>query len=130
MLNDHDEFQLDKVRAEELSTGRSRVVPKVVLRREDLFVVYATGPRGDALRRQRTIPRTLTVKLGRYTVTGEIHSAPGLDPLLQLKRRAMCPLTDAVIQYEGLRGTVEEPVDTVIVNRDRVEWARRTGVLA
>ena len=130
MLNAHAEFELQQARAEEIGTGRWRIVSSVVLRRDELLVVLATGPRGSLLRRRHTIPRTLTVKLGRYIVTGEVHTEPGLDPLLQLKRRDMVPLTDAVVRYEGPRGTIEEPVDAVVINRHRIDWARRSGVLA
>lgn len=131
-LNAHEEIELEDVRVEELATGRIRIIPKVVLRRDELYVVHITGPRGDLIRRRQTIPRTLTIKVGRYVVTGEIHSEPGLDPIYQLRKRGgvMVPLTDALVTYQGPRGTVEDTVEAVLVNRDKIEAVRRTGVLA
>ena len=127
MLNDHDEFQLEHVLVERLPDGGTMVIPEFVVRRDELLLVRAAGPRGDRSRRTRTVPGGITVKSGPYLVTGTIHTTPGLDPLDFFRRRKpMVPLTDAVIEYRGPRGPVDEPAPTIVVNRDLADWVRRS----
>ena len=126
MLNAHDEFQLEHVLWERLPDGGQMVIPEFVVRRDELLLVHATGPRGDRSRRTRTVARAMTIKSGPYLVTGDVHTAPGLDPLLFFRRRQpMVPLTDAMIQYNGAAGSVREFADTIVVNRDLTDWVRR-----
>ncbi|MCI0583603.1 MAG: hypothetical protein L0227_12075 [Chloroflexi bacterium] len=131
MLNDHDEFQLDGVMAMRLPEGHSRVIREMVVQRSELFLVHAGGPRGDRAQRTTTVPRAITVKCGPYSVTGDVHSPPGIDPLRFFeRRRSMVPLTDAVVEYRTARGPVKETVEVVVVNRDLVDWVRRAVVVA
>jgi len=127
MLNDHDELEMQGVRIDRLPGGESRVLAGLVVRRDELILVRAAGPRGDRARRTRTVARAVTVRAGPYVVTGDVHTAPGLDPLQYFRRRRpMVPLTDAVVEYRGPRGPVREYADTIVVNRDRADWVRRT----
>ncbi len=127
MLNDHEEFRLERVLAEHLPDGASRVLRAVLIHRHELPVVFAGGPRGDRALRTETVARSITLKLGQYLVTGDVHTTPGLDPLRHFRRRPpMVPLTDAVLEYTGPRGPVQEFADTVVVNRDLMAWMRRT----
>jgi len=126
MLNEHDTIHLEHVLATHLPRGHSRIIPLVEIGRSELFVVHAQGPRGDQARRTRTIARAISVRCGPYTVTGDVHTSPGIDPIQFFRRRRpMVPLTDAVIEYPGPWGVARETADTVIVNRDLVEWVRR-----
>jgi hypothetical protein len=126
MLNDHDEIQLDGVLAMRLPEGHSRVLREMVIQRAELYLVQAAGPRGDRARRTTTVPRAITIRCGPYSVTGDVHAPPGIDPLRFFqRRRAMVPLTDAVVEYRTARGPVRETVEVVIVNRDLVDWVRR-----
>ena len=130
MLNEHDVFQLDHVLAMRLPEGHSRILRQVVIRRDELFLVHVSGPRGDRAQRTKTIARAITVKSGPYLVTGDIHTVPGRDPLLFFRRRqSMVPLTDALVVYSNSRGLVEEAVDTVVINRDLAAWVRRAEVV-
>lgn len=131
MLNDHDEFELAGVMAMRLPEGHSRVIKEMVIQRGELFLVHASGPRGDRAQRTVTVPRAMTIKCGPYSVTGDVHSPPGIDPLRFFERRqAMVPLTDAVVEYRSARGPVQETVDVVVVNRDLVDWVRRAVAVA
>jgi hypothetical protein len=128
MLNDHEEFQLEHVLAERLPDGGTMVIPEFLVRRDELLLVHAAGPRGDRSRRTRTVPGGITVKSGPYLVTGDIHTAPGLDPLDSFRRRKpMVPLTNALIQYRGPDGLVDELASTIVVNRDLTDWVRLIG---
>ena len=91
--------------------------------RDELFLVHASGPRGDAARRRRTTPQQLAVKMGPYEVRGFFHAPPGTDPVEALRRRkAMVPLTDVRIEYM-LHGEHREiAIETVIMNREQVDW--------
>ena len=131
MLNTHDEFQLEHVLWERLPDGGQMVIPEFLVRRDELLIVLATGPRGDRSRRTRTVARAMTIKSGPYLVTGDVHTAPGIDPLLFFRRRLpMVPLTDAMIQYYGASGSVREFADTIVVNRDLTDWVRRNDTEA
>jgi hypothetical protein len=128
MLNEHEEFQLEGVLAMRLPEGQSRVMRELVIARSELHLVHAGGPRGDRAQRTPTVPRGITVKCGPYFVTGDVHSPPGIDPLRFFeRRRTMVPLTDAVVEFRGSRGPVQETVEVVVVNRDLVDWVRRTA---
>lgn len=127
MLNAHDEFQLEHVLWERLPDGGQMVIPEFLVRRDELLIVHASGPRGDRSRRTRTVARAMTIKSGPYLMTGDVHTAPGLDPLLFFRRRQpMVPLTDAMIEYHGASGSVREFADTIVVNRDLTDWVRRS----
>jgi hypothetical protein len=131
MLNEHDEFQLEDVLATHLPEGRTRVMREMVIRRSELYLVYAGGPRGDRARRTRTVPRGIIVKCGPYLVSGDVHAAPGIDPLRFFGRRqAMVPLTDAIVDFPGPRGRVREAGEVVVVNRDLADWVRRSEGIA
>jgi hypothetical protein len=125
MLNEHDEFQLDGVLAERLPDGGTMVVPEFVVERDELILVLATGPRGDRARRMPTEPHAIALRAGPYLVTGDIHAAHGVDPIVFFRRRRpMVPLTDATIEYRTARGPVREYAGTIVVNRDQLDWVR------
>lgn len=125
MLNDHDEFLLEDVLAERLPDGGTLVVSAFLVRRDELLLVHATGPRGDRSRRTRTEARALVLRTGPYLVFGDVHTAVGVDPLVHFRRRRpMVPLTDAVIEYRNVDGPVREQADTIVVNRELMDWVQ------
>jgi hypothetical protein len=115
MLNLHDEYDLADVTVERFDDGEPL----------EIILVQATGPRGDETRRHRTMPQHLALQMGPYKVRGFFHALPGADPVVALRRRkTMVPLTDARIEYT-IRGEQRETaVDTVIVNRDQIDWVQ------
>ena len=125
MLNSHDEYLLVDVRAERIRAGEPMLVPEILVRREELLLVHATGPRGERERRLRTIPRAVTIQTGPFLVSGDLHANAGMDTLIHFRRRRpMVPLTDACIQYNGAAGPVTEYVDAIVVNRDLIDWVQ------
>ena len=54
LLNAHEELHLAEVEIESLLDGITWSVEEVVINRRELVAVLASGPRGDAARRQRT----------------------------------------------------------------------------
>ena len=126
MLNTHREFVLVDALAERLPEGGSMVVPEILVRRNELALVRAGGPRGNRTLRVPTTTHRLVLRSGRYVVAGLLHSPAGEDPLAALRKRdPMVPLTDAVILFRLGPNIVEEPGGTIVVNRDLVEWARQ-----
>ncbi len=125
MLNGHDEFLLEHVQAEHVPEGGTVMIPEFLVRRDELLLVRATGPRGDQTRRTRTMSRAITLRTGPYLVSGNVHTAAGIDPFVFFRRRRpMIPLTDATIEYATAAGPVREDAGTVVVNRDLMDWVR------
>jgi hypothetical protein len=125
MLNVHDEYVLVDALAERLPSGGSMVVAEILVRRVELPLVYAAGPRGDRAQRVPTQTHRIVLRAGRYLVSGRLHSGHGEDPLASLRARSpMIPLTDAVIEFRRGIDIVREPSGTIVVNRELVDWVR------
>ena len=123
MLNAHDEYDLVGVTVERLDDGMPLQVDEVVVARDELYLVHASGPRGNAARRRHTLPRHVAMKVGPYEVQGFIHGLPGADPVVSIRRRKqMIPLTGVRIAYVVNGEPREDELDTVILNRERMEW--------
>lgn len=123
MLNDHDEYELIDVLVERLDGSRAAEVRHVVIPRDELLLVHASGPRGSQARRQRMRQHPVAMQLGPYHVRGYLHALPGSDPLLALRRRkVMVPLTDAWMELT-VGGTPQRRiVGTLVVNREQIDW--------
>ena len=127
MLNAHDEYLLEGVTVERLDEGESFELAEIAVPRDEIYLVHANEPRGDAARRNHTTPHHLAIKMGPYQVRGFFHSLPGADPVEALRRRmAMVPLTDARIEYLFHGETRATRVDVVIVNREQIDWVRKS----
>jgi hypothetical protein len=123
MLNAHDEYVLLGVTVERFVGDEPLEVAEIVVPRDEIFLVQASGPRGEEARRHRTMPHRMVVKMGPYEVYGDFHALPGADPADAFHRRkAMVPLTDARIEFTigGQRRVTL--VETVIVNREQIDW--------
>ena len=123
MLNDHDEYALIGVTVERFDGGPPLVVDEVVVSRDEIWMVHAGPPRGAIGRRTRTAPQHVAIQMGPYQVRGFIHGLPGSDPVAGIgRRRPMIPLTNARIAYTMLGEEREVRAETVVVNRDQIEW--------
>jgi hypothetical protein len=123
LLNDHDEYQLVDVQVEALVGERVLEVKDVVVRRDELLVVHALGPRGERTRRVRTRQHPLAMQVGPYHVRGHLHALPGSDPVASFRRRKpMVPLTNGWIEYEQDATRQRRRVTALVVNRQQVEW--------
>ena len=123
MLNDHDEYQLVDVLLEELAGGRAVEVKEVLVRRDELLLIHAAGPRGNQDRRHRTRSHPVAIQIGPYHIRGYLHALPGADPVQAIRRRKpMVPLTDAWIDFATAAGRQRRRVGTVVVNREQIDW--------
>jgi hypothetical protein len=123
MLNEHDEYLLVDVLVEGLAGDRAVEVTEVLVRREELLLVAAAGPRGNQGRRHRTRSHPVAIQMGPYQVRGYLHALPGADPVQAIRRRQpMVPLTDAWIEFPPSSGRERRRVGTVVVNREQIDW--------
>ncbi|HEY7701253.1 MAG TPA: hypothetical protein VIB02_03000 [Candidatus Limnocylindrales bacterium] len=122
MLNEHDEVQLVDVLFQSLADRASVEVREVVVPRDDLLLVHATGPRGDMTRRTRTRQTYVSIETGPFGVRGFLHAAPFIDAISALGRRGpMVPLTDAVVDFRIEDEWHRHRVGTLIVNRHAID---------
>lgn len=123
MLNDHDEYQLVDVLVEGLTGDHAVEVREVLVRRDELLLVHAAGPRGNQDRRHRTRSHPVAIQMGPYHIRGCLHALPGADPVQAIRRRKpMVPLTDAWIEFSTAAGRLRRRVGTVVVNREQIDW--------
>jgi hypothetical protein len=123
MLNDHDEYQLVDVLVEGLTGERAMEVRDVLVHRDELLLVHASGPRGNQERRHRTRPHPVAIQMGPYHLRGYLHTFPGADPVQSiLRRKPMVPLTDTWIEFSTDAGRQRRRVGTVVVNRGQIDW--------
>ena len=124
MLNNHDEYLVSGLSVERFDDETPfELDDEIAIPRDEVYLVHASGPRGDAARRHRTMPQHLAIKMGPYKVRGFFHALPGADPVVAFRRRkAMVPLTDGRIEYTFHGERRETKVDTIIVNREQIDW--------
>lgn len=124
MLNSHDEYLVSGLSVERFDDPTPfELDDEIAVPRDEIYLVHASGPRGDAKRRRRTMPQRLAIRMGPYKVRGFFHALPGADPVVAFRRRkAMVPLTDAWIEYTFHGERRETRVETVIVNREQIDW--------
>jgi hypothetical protein len=123
MLNDQKQFRLSKVVLESLEDGHRVEIDSIVLDRTDLYVAIATGPRGSSDLRITLDQVRMQLGIGPFVVAGRLHSLPGADPLQSvMQRQPMVPLTSATIAYSSQGEVHVVDAETLIVNRELVEW--------
>jgi len=123
LVNEHDQLELVDVLVADLNGGEGIEVHQLLISREEILVLHATGPRGRVDRRQRMRQHPVVAKLGPYVVRGYIHAIPGSDPIASLRhRRPIIALTDAVVEYAIGREAISRRVSTVLINRELADW--------
>jgi hypothetical protein len=124
MLNAYDEFQLVDTQVEGLD-GRLFEVGELVVTRDELLAVHASGPRGNPGRRTRTHAHAVLIQSGPYVIRGYLHVLPGADPLASARRRRpMVPLTNAWVEYAVGGALCHSELGTIVVNRETADWMR------
>jgi hypothetical protein len=99
--------------------GHTQAFDKLEIRRDELNIVVASGPRGDPKRRLATKPNGVAMKLGPYCAEGFMHAPPTANPVRDFNHRpAMVAITDAVLEYDFCDKPVSQWFRTLLVNRD------------
>jgi hypothetical protein len=123
LLNEHEEIQLVDVMVQRLEDAGALEVKEVVIRREEILFVHATGPRGEKGRRRRTRMHPLAMQLGPYHIRGYLHALPGSPPLVAIRRRKpMVPLTEAWVEYDDGSTHHRHRIGAIVVNREQIDW--------
>jgi hypothetical protein len=123
MLNTVDKLLLVDVMVESLTDGHAFEAKELVISRDELLAVEASGPRGNPSRRVRVRPFPIGAKLGPYLVRGYVHVTPGADPVLAVRRkRSIVPLTDAAIEYQSGGIRIQRRSSTILFNRELADW--------
>lgn len=123
LMNDGTEFELVDTFLQSLDDTHGVQLRTVVVARDEIFAVAVTGPRGDPTRWTRTRPIPVEVRVGRYDVSGNLHTVPGTDPIIGFRRRqVMVPLTEATIEFDSPDGRSLSRSGTILVNRDLTDW--------
>jgi hypothetical protein len=123
MLNTFDQFVLIDAMVESLADGVAYEVSELVIARDELLAIEASGPRGNPGRRVRVRPYPVGAKLGTYLVRGYVHVTPGADPIVAVRRkRPIVPLTDATIEYQVAGTRTQRRSSTILFNRELADW--------
>ena len=85
LMNDRPEFEFVDACLESLDDGHELLVNSVYVSRDEIVAVGVAGPRGDPRRRTPTGPVPVELRVGRYTVLGNLHGA-GDRPDHRLRR--------------------------------------------
>jgi len=105
-----------------LDDGHEVAVDELDVDRGELHLIEVQGRRGDPVRRRRTVQERVTVELGPFVVTGNLHRPPSTQPLAALSSWArFVPMTDAIVGQRGREDRVSR--DVVLVNRERISKA-------
>jgi hypothetical protein len=122
LLNGSEEFELRNVLVDDFSGTPPAGVSEVLVKREELLVVHATGPRGNPALRRPTRQHPVIAVIGPYQVSGYVHAMPGAPVLASLQRRGhIVPLSDASIDYVVGGSRQRRRVETLLINRDHID---------
>ncbi len=119
LLNSRPSIVVHDVKLVSTLDGHTQEFEELEIKRDELDIVVASGPRGDPKRRLATKPNGVTVKLGPYSAEGFLHAPPTANPVRGFGHRpTMVAITDAVVEYQFCSEPVSEWFRTVLVNRE------------
>jgi hypothetical protein len=125
VLNDAAAITLRNARLTSHADGHEVELESVEIDIDDLFAVEVVGSRGHQEQRIHTVRHRLELRLGPYSVLGQLHTLPGGRPLVAIAGRApMVPLTNATLAFNAGDGLNVRDVETLVVNRHLAEWVR------
>lgn len=115
------EFEIAGPEFRALDDGRIVTAETCEIKRDDLCVVLATGPRGRPERRLWTRQHAVRVRVGPYVVIGYLHSPPTIDPFRTTDRRPIVALTSSVFGVPEGSGTTWMEAESVLINTARID---------
>jgi hypothetical protein len=125
LLNAHEEYELIDVELESLADGQVVHEPVVLVARDEVIAVHASGRPGPRSKRTNTRAWPIVIQSEPYLIWGHLHVLPGADPIASFRhRKPMIPLTDASIEYVSAGQPQRVALGTVVVNRELTDWFR------
>ena len=120
-LNDREVVTFYEATLRSLDDGHEVALDEIEVDRLEIHLVPVRGRRGDPSKRVRTVEERVTLELGPYLVTGNLHRMPTTQALAALtKRTRFVPLTDAILVMRDRPGDAPMHEEVVLVNLDRV----------
>ncbi|HEY4754047.1 MAG TPA: hypothetical protein VIH37_12230 [Candidatus Limnocylindrales bacterium] len=108
---------------EALEDGHEVVVDELEVERHELHIIEVEGHRGDPERRLRTVSEPVSMRVGPFAVTGNLHRAPSAPPLSSLAKWVhFLPMTEVEFRLAEQESTPATK-SVVLVNRERITRA-------
>ena len=128
-LNGHDDFTLRDATLTRLSDGSTLQLAKFELSQEEVLAVDAgvvrklTAEEATSSRRSHTVRHRRRVKVGPYSIVGNLHERPGVAPLGSMRiTKPFVVFTEAHIVFQRGASTVVCDMDALIVNGRQIAW--------
>jgi len=115
------EFEVASPQFRALDDGRTVTADSCAIERDDLCLILATGPRGQAERRLWTRQHPVRVRVGPYVVIGYLHAPPTIDPFRTTDRRPIVALTSCIVGYVAQGETVWMEAEGVLINTAKID---------
>jgi hypothetical protein len=120
-LNEREVVTFYDATLQALDDGHEVAVGELEVERVELHVIEVEGRRGDPSKRVRTVEERVTLEVGPYWITGNLHRMPTAQALAALtKRTRFVPVTDAILVMKDRPDDAPMHEEVVLVNLDRV----------
>jgi len=127
-LNAAETVELRVAVLQSLEDGHIVALPQVAIPVGDLCAVVAAGPRGAADRRRHGRADLVEIRVGPYTVIGDLHSMIGSGPRDVHRRNvAFVAVTEARVLGPAGEDTAVTWPATLLVNRSLIERVSDAG---
>jgi hypothetical protein len=119
LLNSRPSIVVHDVKLVSTLDGHTQEFEELEIKRDELDIVVASGPRGDPKRRLATKPSGVTMRLGPYNAEGFMHAPPTASAVRDIGHRpVMVAVTDAILEYQFCDEPISEWFRTLLVNRE------------
>ncbi|MFL5719464.1 MAG: hypothetical protein ACJ778_03185 [Chloroflexota bacterium] len=129
-LNEREVVTFFDATLRSLDDGHEVAVGELEVERLELHLIPVQGRRGDPTKRVRTVEERVTLELGPYLVTGNLHRMPTAQALAALTRRTrFVPVTDAIVVLRNRPDDAPMQEEVVLVNLDRIGKTRTLSLV-
>jgi len=120
-LNEREVVTFYEATLRSLADDHEVALDELEVERLELHLIPVHGRRGDPTKRIRTVAERVTLEIGPYWVTGNLHRLPTTQALAALTmRKRFVALTDAIVVMRDRPDDAPMVEEVVLVNLDRV----------
>jgi hypothetical protein len=120
-LNNGETLVVTEPNVRALADDSTLELASIAIAVDEICLVEGGGPRGQIDRRVRRIPERVSIDVGPYRLTGDIHAVVGTRAASSILRRdRLIPITAVTIEMTVGGQRIERQADLVVVNRDRI----------